>query len=82
MVSDKLMQEFIGVLSSEHPLSVLQIAHKLQKDNSHVRKVLIVMERLGLVGRVNLNPALHKSNTRGSQAKIGWVLRNEQRRSI
>jgi predicted transcriptional regulator len=67
------MQEFMGVLSPEHPLSILQIAHKLRKDNSHVRKVLIVMERLGLVRRVNL--ASHKSTTRGSQAKIGWVIR-------
>jgi|EPASupsiteSAE347_1022098.scaffolds.fasta_scaffold01029_12 predicted transcriptional regulator len=69
MVSDKLMQEFRAALSPDRPLTINQLSHKLQKDTSQTRKVLLIMEGLGLVGRVELP---HK---RRGQAKSGWVLR-------
>jgi len=54
MVSDKLMREYLSVLTTE-PQTAMDLSRKLEREIENVRRTMKVMAEIGLVEKVNIN---------------------------
>ena len=50
-VTDRLMKEYLLVMPRDGDFSTIMLAHKLEGNYNNVRRVLLVMEELGMVKR-------------------------------
>lgn len=69
MVSDRLMKEFLRKLKPE-PQTMRELCAKLERQEGNVRVVLIAMQELGLVERVEI-----KRKGYGKRpVSVGWKI--------
>ena len=54
MVSDRLMREYLSVLTTE-PQSAMDLSRQLEREIENVRRTMKVMTELGMVERVKIN---------------------------